>query len=71
MAALVAPNPADDHVDDEPVEAHRQLLNASGVELPDTAEQRWQALPHPSLSNVKGFERRERRKGGGRSRNRG
>ena len=47
MAALVAPNPVDDHVDDKPVEAHRQLLDASGVELPDTVEQRRQALPHP------------------------
>ena len=33
---------------DEPVEGRRQLLDASGVELPDTAEQRRQALPHPS-----------------------
>ena len=71
MGALVAPKPAAGHVDDEHVEGRPGLLNASVVELPGTAEQRRQALPDPSPSNMKGFERRERRRGVGRSRNRG
>ena len=58
MGALVAPKPAAGHVDDEHVEGRPRLLNASVVELPDTAEQRRQVLPRQLSSNMTRFERR-------------